>query len=68
MAAEARRPAGEARAWPLSLAAALAVVGFVVVVQWNSSVPREELASSPQQALAREVAYFEKRAPVWKGR
>jgi uncharacterized protein YlxW (UPF0749 family) len=64
MAAEARQPAGEARAWPLSLAAALAVVGFVVVVQWNSSVPREELASSPQQALAREVVALEREQSV----
>lgn len=64
MAAEARRRSGDARAWPLSLAAALVVVGFVVVVQWNSSVPREELTSSPQHALAREVVALEREQSV----
>lgn len=37
--------------WAISVAAALAVVGFVAAAQWNSSVARQEFTSSAQQVL-----------------
>jgi uncharacterized protein YlxW (UPF0749 family) len=57
-------PAAAGRRWPLGLAGALVVVGFVVVVQWNSSTAREQFTSSAQQALAREVVALEREQSV----
>jgi uncharacterized protein YlxW (UPF0749 family) len=37
--------------WAISIAAALAVIGFVGAAQWNSSFARQEFISSAQQAL-----------------
>ncbi|HEX2220942.1 MAG TPA: DUF881 domain-containing protein [Candidatus Limnocylindria bacterium] len=48
------------RAGPLSLALALVVIGFVGVVQWDSSAAREEFTTSAQQALARQVLALER--------
>ncbi len=47
------------RGWALSMAAALALIGFVVAAQWNGAVPREEFSSSAQQVLARQVQRLE---------
>ncbi|HYN64245.1 MAG TPA: DUF881 domain-containing protein [Candidatus Limnocylindrales bacterium] len=45
--------------WGVSIAVALAVVGFVGAIQWNSSFAREEFTTSAQQFLAREVVALE---------
>jgi uncharacterized protein YlxW (UPF0749 family) len=45
--------------WAVSIAIALAVVGFVGAIQWNSSLAREEFTTSAQQFLARQVAQLE---------
>lgn len=45
--------------WGLSIAAALAVMGFVAAAQWNSSVSREVFTSSAQQVLAGQVLALE---------
>jgi uncharacterized protein YlxW (UPF0749 family) len=45
--------------WGVSIAIALAVVGFVGAMQWNSSVAREEFTTSAQQFLARQVVELE---------
>jgi uncharacterized protein YlxW (UPF0749 family) len=50
------RPFG---AWGVSIAAALAVVGFVGAIQWNSSLAREAFTTSAQQTLARQVTALE---------
>ena len=47
------------RGWAVSIAAALAVTGFVGAAQWNSSVPREAFTSSAQQVLAGQVLELE---------
>lgn len=46
--------------WAVSIAAALAVMGFVGAAQWNSSVPRQEFTSSAQQVLAAQVLELER--------
>lgn len=45
--------------WAISIAAALAVMGFVGAAQWNSSVAREAFTSSAQQVLAGQVVQLE---------
>ncbi|HEY7464951.1 MAG TPA: DUF881 domain-containing protein [Candidatus Limnocylindria bacterium] len=45
--------------WAISIAAALAVVGFVGAIQWNSSLAREAFTTSAQQTLARQVTSLE---------
>jgi uncharacterized protein YlxW (UPF0749 family) len=45
--------------WGVSFAAALAVLGFIVAVQWNSSAAREEFTSSARQVLAAQVQDLE---------
>ncbi|MGH2454873.1 MAG: DUF881 domain-containing protein [Candidatus Limnocylindria bacterium] len=45
--------------WALSIAAALAVVGFVAAAQWNSSAERQEFTTSAQQVLAAQVIRLE---------
>lgn len=47
-------------AWAVSIAAALAVIGFVGAAQWNSSVARQEFTSSAQQVLAAQVLELER--------
>jgi uncharacterized protein YlxW (UPF0749 family) len=51
-----RRPLG---GWGLSIAVALAVVGFVGAMQWNSSVARQEFTTSAQLFLAGQVVELE---------
>lgn len=55
----ARPRFGLARGWAVSVAAALAVVGFVGAAQWNSSVARQAFTSSAQQVLATQVLQLE---------
>jgi uncharacterized protein YlxW (UPF0749 family) len=45
--------------WGVSIAVALAVVGFVGAIQWNSSLAREEFTTSAQQFLSNEVVQLE---------
>ena len=45
--------------WALSIAAALAITGFVAAAQWNSSVVRQEYTTSAQQVLAGQVLALE---------
>jgi uncharacterized protein YlxW (UPF0749 family) len=45
--------------WAVSLAAALAVIGFVGYAQWNGSPKRVEFATSVQQVLAEQVTELE---------
>jgi uncharacterized protein YlxW (UPF0749 family) len=45
--------------WAVSIALALAIIGFVAVAQWNGSVPRQEYISSAQRALAGQVTTLE---------
>ena len=45
--------------WAVSVAAALAVIGFVGFAQWNGSPERQQFATSVQQVLARQVTELE---------
>lgn len=45
--------------WGVSIAIALAVVGFVGAMQWNSSLARNEFTTSAQQVLAGQVVELE---------
>ncbi|HET7520616.1 MAG TPA: DUF881 domain-containing protein [Candidatus Limnocylindria bacterium] len=58
-AAVSRRPLRPFGAWGVSIAAALAVVGFVGAIQWNSSGARQAFTTSAQQTLARQVTALE---------
>lgn len=41
--------------WAVSIAAALAAIGFVVAAQWNSSAARQEFVTSAQRVLITEA-------------
>lgn len=41
--------------WAISIAAALAAIGFVGAAQWNSSLARQEFITSAQQVLVTEA-------------
>jgi uncharacterized protein YlxW (UPF0749 family) len=45
--------------WGISIAIALAVVGFVGAMQWNGSLAREEFTTSAQRFLANQVVNLE---------
>lgn len=45
--------------WAVSIAAALAVIGFVGYAQWNGSPERVQFATSVQQVLAGQVSKLE---------
>jgi uncharacterized protein YlxW (UPF0749 family) len=45
--------------WGISIALALAVVGFVGAMQWNSSLSRQEFTTSAQRFLASQVVNLE---------
>jgi uncharacterized protein YlxW (UPF0749 family) len=53
------RPFALRPGWAVSIAAALAVTGFVGAAQWNSSAARQEYTSSAQQVLAAQVLELE---------
>jgi uncharacterized protein YlxW (UPF0749 family) len=46
---------GGGRAWAISIAAGLAVIGFVGAAQWNSSLTRQEFITSAQRVLITEA-------------
>ena len=46
---------GTRRAWAISIAAGLAVIGFVGAAQWNSSLARQEFVTSAQRVLITEA-------------
>jgi uncharacterized protein YlxW (UPF0749 family) len=54
-----RRPGSPRLTWAVTIAAALAVVGFVGAAQWNSSVERQAFTTSAQQVLAAQVIQLE---------
>jgi uncharacterized protein YlxW (UPF0749 family) len=41
--------------WAISIAVALAIIGFVGAAQWNSSFGRQQFATSAQQVLVRQA-------------
>ncbi|HEX6473578.1 MAG TPA: DUF881 domain-containing protein [Candidatus Limnocylindria bacterium] len=45
--------------WGVSIALALAVVGFIGAMQWNSSLARDQFTTSAQQVLAGQVTDLE---------
>jgi uncharacterized protein YlxW (UPF0749 family) len=45
--------------WAASIAIALAVVGFIGAMQWNSSLARQQFTTSAQQVLAAQVTDLE---------
>jgi len=45
--------------WAVSIAGALAVIGFVGYAQWNGSPERVQFATSVQQVLARQLVQLE---------
>ena len=46
---------GSRRAWAISIASALGVIGFVGAAQWNSSLARQEFITSAQRVLITEA-------------
>jgi uncharacterized protein YlxW (UPF0749 family) len=53
--------------WAVSIAAALAVIGFVGYAQWNGSPKRVEFATSVQQVLAEQVTELEQEQEDLRG-
>ena len=47
--------------WAISIAAALAVIGFVGAAQWNSSLARQEFVTSAQRVLVTEAEQLQRR-------
>ena len=46
--------------WAISIAAALAVIGFVGAAQWNSSLARQEFVTSAQRVLVTEAEQLQR--------
>ena len=46
--------------WAVSIAAALAVIGFVGAAQWNSSLARQEFVTSAQRVLITEAEQLQR--------
>jgi len=46
--------------WAISIAAALAVIGFVGAAQWNSSLARQEFITSAQRVLTTEAEQLQR--------
>ncbi|MGH2401798.1 MAG: DUF881 domain-containing protein [Candidatus Limnocylindria bacterium] len=46
--------------WAVSIAAALAVIGFVGAAQWNSSLARQEFVTSAQRVLVTEAEQLQR--------
>ena len=59
MASPGRRRFRTASTWGISIAVALAVVGFIGAMQWNSSLARDQFTTSAQQVLAGQVTVLE---------
>ena len=67
MTARERRRWGRASTWGISIAIALAVVGFIGAMQWNSSLARDRFTTSAQQVLAAQVADLEGEQDMLRG-
>jgi len=50
--------------WAISIAAALAAIGFVAAAQWNSSLARQEFVTSAQRVLVTEAEQLQRRQEV----
>lgn len=50
--------------WAISIAAALAVIGFVGAAQWNSSLARQEFITSAQRVLITEAEQAQRQQEV----
>ena len=59
MASRGGRRFRTASTWGISIAVALAVVGFIGAMQWNSSLARDQFTTSAQQVLAGQVTDLE---------
>jgi uncharacterized protein YlxW (UPF0749 family) len=53
--------------WAVSIAGALAVIGFVGYAQWNGSPERAQFATSVQQVLAEQVSKLEEEQADLRG-
>lgn len=53
--------------WAVSIAGALAVIGFVGYAQWNGSPERAQFATSVQQVLAEQVSKLEEEQEDLRG-
>jgi uncharacterized protein YlxW (UPF0749 family) len=52
-------PGGVRTSWVVSMAVALALVGFVAAIQWNGSFERQAYTTSAQQVLAAQVISYQ---------
>ncbi|HYI66103.1 MAG TPA: DUF881 domain-containing protein [Candidatus Limnocylindrales bacterium] len=62
-----RRPAAPRLSrpqWAISIAAALAAIGFVGAAQWNSSLARQEFVTSAQRVLVTEAEQLQRQQEV----
>jgi uncharacterized protein YlxW (UPF0749 family) len=50
--------------WAISIAAALAAIGFVGAAQWNSSLARQEFVTSAQRVLVTEAEQLQRQQDV----
>ncbi len=50
--------------WAISIAAALAAIGFVGAAQWNSSLARQEFVTSAQRVLVTEAEQLQRQQEV----
>jgi len=50
--------------WTISIAAALAAIGFVGAAQWNSSLARQEFITSAQRVLTTEAEQLQRQQEV----
>ena len=50
--------------WAISIAAALAAIGFVGAAQWNSSLARQEFITSAQRVLVTEAEQLQRQQEV----
>jgi len=53
--------------WAISIAAALAAIGFVGAAQWNSSLARQVFVTSAQQVLITEAEQLQRRQEDLRG-
>jgi uncharacterized protein YlxW (UPF0749 family) len=53
--------------WAISIAAALAVIGFVGAAQWNSSLARQEFVTSAQRVLITEAEQLRRQQEALRG-
>lgn len=53
--------------WAISIAVALAVIGFVGAAQWNSSLARQEFVTSAQRVLITEAEQLRRQQEVLRG-